>query len=260
MLLGAPPRCAGFTSRASSSAKTNHLRGKKWKERVTVRDGAHSSTIKQPTLSSYCQNPQAYALCGPGQPMDKQSSTQAPIIIFVSIQSFPNRIRDWSYYSKYVIIDFNISDQRWSRAAKPCVLSPSEEGKQWCNLSQLSISAYYQLFFESLQLLTRPGTNHAPLIPRPRDWEKLGLCSSAQGNWPGFCPSRSPLWPEYWPRSLRHTADKWQLQIRHKQFTRGTIHRPSSLVSIHGIPLMTKIAQIILLCLLAKFQSRLNCY
>lgn len=67
--------------------------GIKWKERVTV-------TIKQPTLSSYCQNPRAHALCGPGLPMDKQSSTQAPIIIFVSIQSFPNRIGDWSYNSK----------------------------------------------------------------------------------------------------------------------------------------------------------------
>ena len=109
VLLGAPPRCAGFTSTASSTTKTNYLRNKKWKEGVTVRDGAHSLTIKQPTLSSYCQNPQACALCGPGQPMDKQSSTQAPIIIFVSIQSFQNRIRDWSYYGNYVIIDFNIS-------------------------------------------------------------------------------------------------------------------------------------------------------
>ena len=99
LLLGAPPHCAGFISPSFfNKLKPIILSGKKCKE------GSHScewsSTIKQPTLSSYCQNPQVCALCESIRPMDKQSSTQAPIIIFVSIQSFPNRSRDWSHNSK----------------------------------------------------------------------------------------------------------------------------------------------------------------
>ena len=77
----------------------------------------------------------------------------------------------------------------------------------------LSISAYYPVFLMLMTCLmshykvTRLGTNHLPLIPRPRD---PGLFCTSTDNWSGFCPRLYSLWPEYWPRSLlQRVLSKW---------------------------------------------------
>ena len=144
--------------------------------------------------------------------------------------------------------------QHWPRA-----------GKQWSKTTALCqfVHNLHCFLAPSLHLLTRPGTNHAPLIPRPRDWDSEKIKPSplllARVIGRVFVLVSSVTWilGPLITQGAERRADKWQLQIRHKQFT-GIIH--TGWVSSYGIPLMAKITQIMLLWLLAKFQSRLNCY